>query len=98
MVWRIYYGDGRIVEGNTKTDWTRAPKTNVQVVVSLQPQDPPRWHYVNAQGKTIPVRDRQLWTGVDTYDPFGYGAKTGLLISLPVYEEIWNKACADSIT
>ena len=33
-VWRIYYGDGSTVEGDTRAEWVAAPARNVQVVVA----------------------------------------------------------------
>lgn len=101
MAWRIYYANGSVVEGSSKGDWQKAPASGVQVVVDLNP--PP---------KPFPVQDRltsglvgcnrlkpnaTFWTGVDTYDPFGYGReKTGTLLSDADYFAIWERAYADN--
>ena len=87
MLWRIYYAD-HVVEGTTAEQWRAAPDDGVQVVVRFEPVDTPRWHWSGG-----PVRDRQLWTGADTYDPFGWGKKRGRLIEDAAYHEIWEKAC-----
>lgn len=50
----------------------------------------PRWHYIGGV-----VRDRELWTGTDDYDPFGWGNKRGRWMSTPSYFRIWNRACGE---
>lgn len=89
-MWRVYYADGSTVSGRSKVHWRRAPKDGVQVVILFDPNAPIRW--CCSEG---PVRDRQLWTGTDTYDPFGWGVKRGSLIDDGKYCRIWERACAD---
>ncbi len=89
-MFRIYYADGTVREGLTKRDWTAAPDDGVQVVVRFPKTQPLRWHC-----STGPVRDRDLWTGDDEYDPFGWGPKRGSLIGDAAYRAIWEQACGD---
>lgn len=91
MTWRIYYPDGSFMDGRTETEWRAAPDEGVQVAVLYEAPETPRWHYSSG-----PVRDRQLWTGDDIYDPFGWGAKRGSLIEDDAYQAIWERACGDS--
>lgn len=87
--WRIYYAD-RVVDGRTKADWLKAPDKGVQVVVLFKALEQVRWHYSGGV-----VTDRQVWTGEDDYDPFGWGAKRGSLITDDDYRAIWERACGD---
>ena len=97
-MWRIYYSN-RVVSGSTKAAWLAAPNADVQVVVdSAQAGAVLKtggWTYQNAKGENVPVYDRELWTGQDKYNPFGYGVKTGALISDADYFKIWDAACGD---
>lgn len=86
MIWRIYYAD-HVVDGGTEDEWRAAPENGVQVVVRFPRQGPRRW---------TGVEDRDLWTGTDEFDPFGWGVKTGLLLPDPEYLLIWERACADA--
>lgn len=86
-MWRIYYS-GSVVTGKTRDDWAAAPDTDVQVVVLYEPTDYRGWAGVGG--------DRQLWTGDDWFDPFGWGPKEGRLISDARYSAIWERAIADS--
>ena len=88
MTWAIYYGSGQRVIGESADDWRAAPDDDVQVVVLCEPYPDGRrpWHGVD---------DRQLWTGDDVYDPFGWGAKTGRLLPWDDYLTIWERACGD---
>lgn len=89
-MWRIYYADGSVVRGSSAADWLSAPDTGVQVVVLMESPAMPRW---TCEG--VVVRDRQLWTGEDEYDPFGWGAKRGSWLPDDEYHEIWRRACSD---
>jgi hypothetical protein len=82
--WRIYYADC-VVRGHSREEWEAAPAQGVQVVALMVPpaMDERRW---------TGVSDRQLWTGEDEYDPFGWGAKSGALISDADYERTWREA------
>ncbi len=94
MTFRIYYSDGSIVSGENREDWIKAPDTGVQVVVNLKPGGLTGWTYiVNEENK--PVCGRQLYTGTDEYNPFGFGIKYGELIKTKAYFAIWNRACGD---
>lgn len=95
MSWRIYYSDHR-VDGVTEEDWINAPDDDMQVIVLMTPPDTPRWNYHDENGKIHVVYDRELWTGDDYFDPFGWGEKAGRLISDEEYIEIWRRACADT--
>lgn len=94
-MFRVYYSDGSVAEGNSRGNWKSAGNTGVQVVVSFPRTQPIRWHYINSAGQVIVVEDRDLWTGEDTYNPFGFGGKTGELINDAEYFAIWERACAD---
>lgn len=83
---RIYYPD-KTIDGQTKADWLAAPADGVQVVVRFPRMMPRRWTGVD---------DRDMWTGTDEFDPFGWGQKTGLLIPDAEYFAIWERACADA--
>lgn len=89
-MWRIYYSDHH-VDGETADDWQRAPDQDVQVVVLFEPTEHPRWH--NRKG---PITDRQLWTGDDEFDPFGWGVKYGEWMDWERYQDLWEAACADA--
>lgn len=88
--WRIYYADGYVVSGVTEQDWRAAPDVGVQVVIRFPMRDPLGW---SCNG--VPVRDRDLWTGEDIYDPFVWGEKHGSLIDTDAYFRIWERACTD---
>ena len=94
-MWRVYYSNGKAVTGRTEAAWNRARKTGVQVVVRFPMEDGLRWTCRAADGVNMVVRDRDLWTGEDTYDPFGWGVKHGELIGRAEYDAIWERACAD---
>lgn len=93
--WRIYYSDGSIYEGLTEQDWREARSNGVQVVVRLRKPERPRWTYQRG-GQNVLVMDRELWTGEDWFDPFGWGEKQGELIADDDYLSIWERACGDS--
>ena len=85
-LWRIYYSEA-VVAGSSRDDWLAAPSDDVQVVVLYEPTDYRGWRGVGG--------DRQLWTGDDQVDPFGWGPKLGRLISDADYFAIWERAIAD---
>ena len=86
--WAIYYADGSCVTGTTADDWRLAPDDGVQVVVLYEP-------YPDGRRPWRGVDDRQLWTGDDEYDPFGWEPKYGTLIDRSEYDTIWGRACGD---
>lgn len=89
-MWTIYYADGSVVNGSTRQQWRNAPASGVQVVVLWEP--PPLVEGVPFRPWSG-VNDRQLWTGEDEYDPFGYGhPKRGKLIDRADYERISDRA------
>lgn len=85
MSWTIYYGDGVVVHGQSNIDWQQAPNTGVQVVVCWRI---PPWTNRPWAG----VIDRELWTGDDTYDPWGWGVKFGTWLPDEDYTAIWKRA------
>lgn len=87
-IWRIFYAGGLTVTGLAPEAWVRAPDTGVLVVQRMRAPDRVRW---SCDG--IPIRDRELWTGEDIYDPFGWGPKEGVLVSDEEYLEAWRRAC-----
>ncbi len=92
MEWRIYYGDGFVVHGSTRREWVDAPAADVQVIALMEP-GPTGWTYCE-NGYNHAVTDRQLWTGQDEYDPFGWGVKYGAWSSDTDYFNLWNRACS----
>lgn len=74
-----------MVHGASEEEWRRAPATGVQVVVEWRI---PAVHERPWAG----VTDRLLWTGLDWYDPFGWGPKAGTLLSRADYDLIWERA------
>lgn len=98
MTWRIYYGDGTRADGANKADWQVAPASGVQVVCVLDTAPTPlpdrfETGFVHCQ---LLRPGRAYYTGVDEYDPLGYGvAKAGSLIAAAAYLEIWDRAYAD---
>ncbi len=91
--WKIYYADGSVVSGFTQHEWPAAPDVGVQVVVLMEPGSS-GWTY-SQRGLNIVVTDRQLWTGQDEYDPFGWGVKYGAWLTDMDYFNLWNRACSD---
>jgi len=85
-MWAIFYEGGRVF-GETEEDWKFAREDGVQAIVLYETPLSLRW---SCEGQV--VRDRQLWTGEDTYDPFGWGLKRGSLISDVAYWRIWKEA------
>lgn len=84
--WAIHYSD-RVVQGATREEWIAAPDDDVHVVVEFRTpsQDLGEWKWTG-------VTDRFLWTGEDSYDPFGWGVKYGRLISDEEYQRIADEA------
>lgn len=87
MIWKIVYSDS-IVVGVSEEEWKAAPDDDVQAVVLFDKVEQVRW---SCDGQ--PIYDRQLWTGEDEYDPFGWGVKYGRLIDDALYAERWREAC-----
>jgi hypothetical protein len=87
-LWSIYFS-GAVVSGRFRSDWLRAPDDDVQVWVLYEP--PPLIDGVPFCPWTG-VSDRQLLTGQDTYDPFGWGVKYGRRLPDVEYERIWRRA------
>lgn len=81
--WTIYYADGSTAEGDGAEDWRAALDDGVQVVALWEAPMRRPWSDVN---------DRQLWTGEDAYDPFGWGTKRGSALPFETYWEIWARA------
>ena len=84
--WRLYYA-GRRIDGRGARAWRAAPDEGVQVVVLFEPTWPQPFAGAPA--------DRRLLTGLELYDPFGWGAKRGSLIADAHYFAIWERALAD---
>lgn len=93
--WRIYYAGGSVTRGTTAEEWRSCPNGGVLHVVSMEPPERLHWSYQDADGLTRVVRDRELWTGEDDYDPFGWGSKEGVLVSDGEYFASWRAACGD---
>lgn len=93
--WRIYYSDGSYIEGESRDEWLSAPDNGVQVVVLMEPPQTPHRTY-KKHGANVVVTDRQLWDGVDEYDPFGWGIKHGQLLDDAAFFAIWEAACGDN--
>lgn len=102
MRWRIHYPD-RVVEGSTRAEWEAAPDEGVQVVVVLEPY--PDHPDGEPHRPVAGVDDRQVWTGVDPYDPASESArreapslpsdwpvKYGSLLPDADYFRIWEEA------
>lgn len=78
----VFYRDG-VRFCRTPLGWERLPDHGVQVVAAWPRTQPRRW---------TNVEDRDIWTGEDEYDPFGWGVKYGSLIDADEYERIWREA------
>ncbi len=87
MKWSISYPD-RVVHGRTAGGYRRAPKYRVQVICG------PGGH-PDGGGWIGVGPDRSLWTGEETYDPFGFGIKYGSAIDDDLYWRIWCEAAYD---
>lgn len=90
----IFYVD-EVVSVFDEAAWKGAPDEGVQVVVRMRPD------LVGVSLEKLPLQarrwygnkgDRELWTGEDVYDPFGWGEKFGSLISDNLYFSIWEEA------
>ena len=91
--WRIYYENETCIRGTKQAEYLAAPDNGVQVIVLMEPpaSDNRRWFCAGLGA----IEDRQLWTGEDFYDPFGWGKKEGSLIPGATYHRIWKRACGD---
>lgn len=96
-MFRIWYADGSVAEGLSREDWLAAPGEAVQVVALYGdlrlPGFPDRLltGYVHTG-----IPEPQLFTGIDEYDPLGWGLKLGSLISDRDYWAIWEEAHGNS--
>jgi len=97
LKWKIYYHDS-VFEGTTLEEWIAAPDDGVQVVVIEAPwPEPPYPDRFETGWVSCARRDKQFYTGVDEYDPLGYGVKKfGSLLSDEDYFAIWDKAYGDA--
>lgn len=82
--WYIFYEDELVVWGRHGFDWLNAPSEGVQYVVLMEP-------YPDGRRPWRGVDDRQIWTGDDEYDPFGWGVKYGSLIDDAIYYGMWDR-------
>ncbi len=95
MKWRIYYQDV-VVSGASKQEWIKAPDDGVQVVVAMQPPSRPYPDRSKTGFVFCGRNDRTFYTGVDRFDPFGYGhMKAGSLLSDKDYAQTWGRAYGD---
>lgn len=67
----IFYSE-RVAHGATRNDWIWLPDHDVQVVVDWRPPNQMAGELCYAG-----ITDRVLYTGLDEYDPFGWGVKYG---------------------
>jgi len=94
MNWRIYYKDA-VISGSSKQEWVEAPDEGVQVVVMLEPPSRP-YPDRRSTGFVFSGRtDYTFYTGVDQFDPLGYGVKTGAWLSDEDYARVWERAYGD---
>lgn len=82
----IFYSDA-VCHGLTAEDWRALSDHDVQVVVEWRPP-------VQARGELryAGVHDRMLWSGEDTYDPFGWGVKFGRWMDYGAYMALFERA------
>jgi len=95
MRWAIFYSE-LVFTGSSRKEWLSAPDDDVQVVVVYEPPPTPKpdrflTGYVGCGDK-----ERTFYTGVDSYDPLGYGvAKGGRLLEDTHYQRVWGLACGN---
>ena len=96
----IYYGDGSVVRGDRRPDWVQAPDTGVQFVVVEAPCPDPfpldERFLTGIVGRNRLNPNVTIFTGVDTYDPVGFGQlKVGTLVDDATYDAIWQQVLSD---
>ncbi len=95
MNWRIYYKDA-VISGASQAEWFEAAAEGVQVVALMRPPTSPYPDRVKTGFVFSGRSDRTFYTGVDQYDPLGYGyVKTGLLLPDEDYARVWERAYGD---
>lgn len=92
MPFLVVYEKQDVVVGETRDDWRALPDDGVQVVARWPRELPVRWSC-----DAVPVTDRDLWTGEDSYDPFGWGVKKGSLLTDEQYLTCWRRACGHNL-
>lgn len=96
--WRIYYGNGHVVDGKNADDWREAPNHDVQVIVVEEPRPDPLPEDLRRHKGIVGCAKKHVtfYTGVDAYDPLGYGKlKLGSLLPREKYDAIWEWAYGD---
>lgn len=94
--WRVYTSDA-VVDGRSMLQWHEAPRVDVQAVVIYSAARPPYPDRFITGFVYCGLRDRMIFTGVDRYDPLGYGLELeGRLIADAAYFAIWDRAYGDS--
>jgi hypothetical protein len=93
-VFRIYYSD-RVADGFSADDWIALPDDDVQVVAVFEPPSNPLPDRLITGYVGCGLKDRMLFTGVDTFELFGH-TKRGRLLSDEQYFAIWEKAYGDA--
>ena len=82
---RVWYADGSLYRGYTRRNWRAMPDDGVQVVTLQAP-------YPDGRRPWVGVEDRQIWTGDETYNLYGWGEKRGSLIADEDYAALWWQA------
>ena len=88
--WTIWYSFGRI-DGLGASEWRAAPTEDVQVVVEWRAPCHP-CSDGRSERRFVGVTDRVLHTGIDEYNPFGYGIKYGAWMTDDDYQDVWEVA------
>ena len=89
--WSIWYDNGHVVKGSTEAEWNRAPDVGVQVLVLHEPSPDGRYPFHSRRIGQMP-KDRQVWTGDDTYQLNGWAPKKGSLMDWDDYIDIFDMA------
>lgn len=98
MKWAIFYSDS-VVIGDSREAWLSAPYGDVQVVVVYEPPPTPRPSRMLTGYVACGDKERTFYTGVDWYDPLGYGdMKKGRLLEDAHYQRVWGLACGNQFT
>lgn len=98
---RVYYGDGTVLEGDKRNDWRAMPTSDVQAItiedlnwrsnrVRRYFEDPSIWpEGIRVQGKIV-------IDGLDSYEIENWGnSKLGRLIDTTSFFTIYNQACRE---